>query len=111
MGIPVNQDLYCYKGQTFSQNLYFKQSGHPYDLTNYTVKSQVRPSENSKTLIAEFDCSIDTELGRISLYLSNETTAALPDGAYAWDLKTIDGNDAVKYWVRGKFIVSGRVTE
>lgn len=108
---PAEHTLYCYKGQTYSQNCYFKQQGQPIDLTGITFRSQIRPEENSQTLTAEFAILMDAEAGKVSLNLTDAQTAALCDGVYFWDMKAVDGADIVKYWVRGKFIVSGRVTE
>ena len=109
MTMPAEHDLTCYKGQTYEQNLYFKQRGQPVDLTGITAKAQIRPEENSTTLIAEFAVTIDAEAGKISLGLTDTVTAAIRDGVYFWDLKAVS-DSAVRYWVRGKFIVSGRVT-
>ena len=111
MAKPVYHDLYCYKGQTYEQNLYFKQNKQPIDLTGITFRSQIRPAENSPVLVAEFDVVTDAEIGKVSLNLTAEQTSAIRDSAYFWDLKATDESDIVKYWVRGKFIVSGRVTE
>lgn len=110
MNQPIKHDLTCYKGQSFSQNLYFKQGGKIYPLDGFTAKSQIRPSDNSETLIAEFVCTITAAEGKLNLTLDHETTAALKPGFYVWDLKMASGWDTVRYWIRGKFIVSGRVT-
>lgn len=111
MTMPVEQNLSCYKGQTYQQNLYFTQRKQPIDLTGLTFKSQIRPEDNSPTLTAEFAVIMDGPAGKISLNLTDAQTAAIRDSVYFWDLKAVDGSDIVKYWVRGKFIVSGRVTE
>ena len=108
---PAEHTLYCYKGQTYQQNFYFKQNKQPIDLTGITFRSQIRPEENSPTLTAEFAVAVIWEEGKVSLNLTDAQTAAIRDGVYFWDMKAVDGNDIVKYWVRGKFIVSGRVTE
>jgi len=110
MTMPAKKDLSCYKGQTYEQNFYFKQRGEPMDLSALTPKSQIRPNENSRTLIAEFICSKDAEAGKVSLSLDAFVTAALNPGIYHWDLKMVDDIGTVKYWVRGKFSVTGRVT-
>ena len=111
MSQPVKQDLTCYRGQTYTQNVYFKKDGIPLPMDSYTPKAQIRPSENSPSLTAEFDCFIDSELGMLSLCLSSETTSRIPPGKYVWDLKMVSGNNVVDYWLKGSFIVTGRVTE
>ena len=107
--MPARHDLHCYKGQTYKQNLYFKSKGVPVDLTGVTAKAQIRPEENSETLTAAFSVMVTGADGKISLGLTDEVTAALRDGVYFWDLK-ISGAQGVRYWIRGKFIVEGRVT-
>ena len=110
MAEPVRQDLTCYKGQTYSQDLYFKKNKQVLPLTGITAKSQIRPSENSAILTAEFQVTVYDSAGMVTLFLSDEVTAAIAPGSYAYDLKFVDGNEIVKYWVKGQFIVTGRVT-
>ena len=112
MARPVKQDLYCYRGQTFNQNFYFTQSEEPLSLGGMTAKAQIRPTENSKTLTAEFECAIFAEEGKLNLYLSSDVTSEIKSGNYVWDLKiTNSARNVVDYWIAGKFVVSGRVTE
>ena len=111
MTMPVIKDLYCYKGQTYEQNIYFKRDGQPIDLTGVTVTSQIRPGENSEILTADFDVAVAGSEGKVSLRLSDAVTATLWSSVYYWDMRAVDGHDTVVYWIRGKFIVSGRVTE
>ena len=111
MAKPIKQDLYCYRGQTYSQNFYFSKDGYPLSLSGLTAKSQIRPTENSNTLIAEFTCSITEEEGKLNLSLPSDVTAGIRTGNYVWDLKITDDENLVNYWMAGKFIVSGRVTE
>lgn len=108
--MPVEKDLYCYRGQTYEQNFRFKSNGTPIDLTGAIARAQVKPTENTKALIAEFDVTVTGDEGKITLALSNEITEGLRPGTYRYDLKVV-GNERVKYWICGKFIVSGRVTE
>ena len=108
---PTQYDLKCYKGQTWEQPLYIKdKTGAPIDLTGATVKAQVRPSDNSTTLTAEMTCSLVPENGEINLLLSADVTANLQTGVYAYDVKVVDANAVVTYYIYGKFIVAGRVT-
>ena len=109
---PIRQDLTCYKGQTYSQNIYFqyKATHQPIPLDGITGKSQIRPSDNSQTLTAEFTITIYAEEGKVNLSLDAETTAAIAPGSYAYDLKFTDSSDRIGYWIKGQFIVNGRVT-
>ena len=111
MAKPLRADLKCYKGQTYLQNIYFTCNKQPIDLTGYTAKAEVRPSENSQILTATLACSVDESAGKVTMYLSDATTAELQDGFYNWDLKMKSETDVIGYWLAGQFVVSGRVTE
>lgn len=108
--MPKEHDLYCYCGETWSQNVSFKQSGEPMDLTGITAKAQIRPSENSPTLSAEMGCSVLGSEGKIILGLTAEQTAQLRPGSYRYDLQ-VTKNTEVQYYICGKFIVRGSVTK
>lgn len=110
---PVRRDLHCYKGQTYSQNIYFKYktTKEPIPLDGITARAQIRPSDNSKILIAEFACTVYAAEGKVNLSLDDATTALIPDGIYAWDLKMTDESGNVAYYVKGQYLVDGRVTE
>lgn len=112
MAIPVRHDLTLYKGQTFRQGMKIKNAKTklPVDLTGITAKSEIRPSENSAILTATFDVTVYPEHGRIVLALDPETSGAMDPGFYHWDLKLLDSNEDVAYWIAGQFIVIGRVT-
>ena len=108
---PVRFDLKIYKGQTWEQSFTFKTGGKtptPIDLTGTTVRAQ---SDNSQILTAEFTVSKEDASGIVWLALPSETTAGLPAGTQAWDLKVTDANNVVNYWVKGNVIITGRVTE
>lgn len=111
--IPVKHTLNCYKGQTFSQGIYFKSqtTGDPIQLDGITAKAQIRPAENAACLVAEFAATVIPEDGKVSLDLAAEETAALTSGVNLWDLKLTDEAGNVAYYICGKFIVEGRITE
>ena len=108
--LPITKNFVCYKGQTFIQNIYLKINEEPYDLNGNIARAQIRPKENSNTLIADFTTEVDGDNGRIGLILNANVTSEIHPGSYFYDLKTIDENDIVKYWLKGKFTVIGRIT-
>lgn len=112
---PVRQDLEIYKGETWEQSFKFSrkvgQIKQPIDLSGYTVKSQIRPADNSPILTAEFTVSREDAEGLVYIALTSEQTASLPVGIQAWDLKLIDTNNVTNYWIKGQVVISGRVTE
>ena len=108
---PVKYDLTCYKGQDYCRNLRFKnrKTKEVYPLTGYTAKAEIKQRDNSPRVIAEMSATVTEAEGMISLALSQEQTAMIASGNYVWDLYT-SHNGKKQYWIRGKFIVSGRVT-
>ena len=119
--LPIIANFMIYKGKPFCQNLRFKkteidpQTGKPvkviYPLTGWTAKAEIRPSDNSPVLTAEMVVNVTEAEGMISLALTAEQTAAIKPGVYYWDLRTEKPNEIPNYWMRGQFLVSGRVTE
>lgn len=110
---PIRRDLTLWKGQTYSQNIWFtyETTKQPIPLDGITAKAEIRPSYNSKVLIATLICTVYANEGKVNLALDAETTAAIAPGIYAWDLKMTDQSGQVAYYIEGKFIVDGRVTE
>ena len=110
--LPVRYDLTCYKGQSYCQNLRYKyrSTGEIFPLTGYTAKVEIRPAENSPRLTAEMVVNVTAADGMISLALTAEQTSSIPMGVYWYDLRT-EHDGTIKYWIKGKFIVTGRVTE
>ena len=110
MAKPIEINLTCYKGQTYNQDFHIKENGQYVDLTVYTPKSQIRKKENDEKLVAEFVCGVTAD-GLLSLGLSHEVTGNIDPDFYKYDVKMVDENEAVDYWIRGTFSVIGRVTE
>lgn len=99
-------DLSIVRGDDFRVVISLSTDGIPFDLTDYTVMAQIRPSTSlSAVLIAEFDAEIDPdpETGVITLTLDHETTATFTANG-VWDMQ-ITGPDG---WVTT--VVSGTVT-
>lgn len=75
---PAQYDIDVYQDRDFSISFIIKdESEIPVDISDWTCSSQIRPTYNSETLIADFDISIDTELSRITLTLSDTTTLGI----------------------------------
>ena len=103
------QDFKVKRGETFSKDIYFKSDNEPFDLTGYTVKSQIRPSVESKELIAEIECTIH-EQGIVHMELSKEQTYNIPAGTYFYDL-CLSKNEVNTYYLQGRFILVKYITE
>lgn len=110
---PKIVDLNCYRGQTWSQPLRIRDAvtKQPIDLTGITAAMEIRPAQNSPALTETVDCVIIAVEGKITLNLSATKTSGILPGVYYYDLKCTDSVAEVRYWLAGKFIVSGRVTK
>ena len=106
----VEYDLTIYRGQTYTKDAWFTEDDVPMDFAGCTVKSEIRPVENSPMLTASFDIDMEPQEGHIQLCLEPETTARLKKGTYRWDMKITDADGDVMYWIYGKVLVKGRVT-
>lgn len=104
------QDFRIKRGETFSKDIYFKSNKEPFNLMEYTAKSQIRPSVESENLIAEIECTINPEKGVVHLELSKEQTYQIPAGNYFYDL-CLTKNKINTYYLQGRFIVVKYITE
>lgn len=106
-------DIIIKRGETLSQDALFrdKVTKEPQNITGFTARAQVRPSEDSKELITEMYCDIFPEEGRVQLSLPGTITETIKPGFYTWDLKMTDTvAGGVAYDIEGNFIVKGRTT-
>ena len=62
-------------------------SGTPFDLTDYTGKSQIRKSYYSANATAEFSITVSDPLtGTLALNLDSANTANIAPGRYVYDV-------------------------
>ena len=108
--MPVEHNLYCYRGQSWKKSLYFEIGDQPLDLSGLAVKAQIRPTENNAILTAEINCRIHEGEGKVILELSSDETARITPGTYNYDLRMTDNNGIATYYIYGKFFMKGRVT-
>jgi hypothetical protein len=82
------QDLFIEQGTTFSTEINLDDSyGTPYDLTNFSVKSQAKKSYYTNTISLEFDASIiNPAAGTISISADAHTTANIAPGKMVYDV-------------------------
>lgn len=80
-------ELFIEQGETFSADVSLDQiNGTPYDLSNYTAKSEIRKSYWSADVSATFVTTLNLESGTIGLELSANTTQTLSSGKYVYDI-------------------------
>ncbi len=107
-------NLVCDQATTFNFAFQILNDNTPWDLTNYDVTMTVRPfvGASTTTVVATNDngrVAIDGPNGRITVVLSDTTTADIDAGRYSYDL-VIDSGSVVTRILEGKFIVTGAVT-
>jgi hypothetical protein len=112
--LSAKYNLVCDQATTFNFAFQILNNNTPWDLTNYDVTMTVRPfvGASTTTVVATNDngqIAIDGPNGRITVTLSDTTTANIDAGRYSYDL-VIDSGSVVTRILEGKFIVTGAVT-
>ncbi len=112
--MSAKYNLVCDQATTFNFAFQILNDNTPWDLTNYDVTMTVRPfvGAATTTVVATNDngrVAIDGPNGRITVVLSDTTTADIDAGRYSYDL-VIDSGSVVTRILEGKFIVTGAVT-
>lgn len=111
---PAPHNLYFYRGDsvTLAFRLGEGDTSTPpvmvaaYDLTGVVLAAQIRASEDSSTILAEFTVTIgdQTDLavrGVVGLALTTEQTMTLPTAA-RWDLQATWPGESVRTYLAGK---------
>ncbi len=107
----IKHDFSVQNGETFQRTLYFKDAaGSAIELSGRTAQCHIRTTAWTEELTAEISCTIQGDAGIINLFLDAAESAAIPAGRYVYDLRTIDANGAVKYYIGGNFDVFPSVT-
>ena len=107
------QDLFIEQGTTFTTSLTLQdQNGSPYDLTNFTVRSQARKSYISSNAAIVFIPSIvDAVNGIIELSADAATTANVSYGKLVYDVLLTDSiSGVVSRVLEGQIFISPTVT-
>lgn len=83
----------------------------PYDLTGFTINSQMRKSYGSNTISATFTSVItDPANGKLQISLTDEQTALLKPGRYVYDI-VVESSSGDKYRaIEGMAEVNASVT-
>ena len=105
-------DLVIDQGSDFAIEFTVNESGSAKNLTGYTARAQLRPTKSSSTLTATFICGIATPTnGKISMSLTNGTSAGLAAGRFFYDLEIFTASDTlVQRLLFGEVTVTQEVT-
>lgn len=107
------QDLFLEQGTTFTTSITLDDSnGSPYNLNDFSVRSQARKSYYTDNTTIVFNASvIDANSGVIQLSANSATTANVPAGKLVYDvLITQISTGVVTRVLEGQIIVSPTVT-
>ena len=82
------------------------------NLTNYSVRAQMRNTKGASSIAASFTCTIpNASAGEVKIELPNATSSALSAGKYYYDLEIHTAADAiVKRLMQGTVILTPEVT-
>lgn len=108
------QDLFLEQGSTFTTQLTLQDvNGSPYELDNFTVKSQAKKSYYSTNSTIQFTSSIiDAANGIIQLSANSSVTANIKPGKLVYDVVIKDtASNNVSRVLEGQVFVSPSVTK
>jgi hypothetical protein len=108
---PATWNLIIYQGDDFPFTFIIKDGEESVDLveTNASVRAQIRETELSPEILAEFaTISLDAD-GTASLILTPEQTAILPTTGGKWDCE-VTLNGVVRTFFKGSVTVLPEVT-
>lgn len=106
-------ELFLDQGTDFTTTLTVDDiSGNLYDLDNYQIKSQIKKSYYTHTVVATFDVSTpNTSTGIVILSLDSANTANIAAGRYVYDVLMKDtANNTTSRILEGIVNVSPGVT-
>jgi hypothetical protein len=105
-------NLFVDQGSDFSNIITVAGSGGAINLTDYTIKSQLRKSYSSSSFF-NFNATIyDAATGRIRIQSSAEASSLIPPGRYLYDIElTNTGTGAKNRIVEGIVTVSPEITK
>ena len=111
---PTEIDLVVYKANDYTKTFEIETSaGVALDLTNFTVKSQIRTRQRRNSgLVVEFTAAIDSPAtdGEVTISLTDTQTAAITRGTGHWDLLLTDAAGFDEIYVYGKVTFKPTVT-
>ena len=106
------QELFLEQGSDFNTSITLSDvNGDPYNLTDYTAKSQVKKSYYSSNTTANFIITIsDPALGIIAMSLDSANTANITAGRYVYDVIIKNSSNNITRVLEGIVNVLPQVT-
>jgi len=105
-------DIVIDQGSGFGLDLTVQESGSAKDLSDYSVRGQIRPTVTSNTLTASFVGIVtNAAQGKINVALTPSITAGMSSGKYFYDVEIhTSGDSVVTRLLQGTATVSPEVT-
>jgi hypothetical protein len=110
--MAVFANLYIDQGSSFTSTVTVEDvNDNPVNITDYTLRGQVRKSYASTTA-TNFSATIsDATNGKFTISLSPTQTGALKAGRYVYDVEVISPAGTVTRVVEGQVTINPRVTQ
>lgn len=115
---PVKYTITVWQGKTYEHPFSWLTGSAtpvPIGMTGWTGRMQVRPSIESETVTLQLTSEnggilIDEENGEVTVYITDEQTAAIAKGSYKYDLELETASGHVYGPLYGSFKVKAEVT-
>lgn len=108
--MSTKANLFIDQGTTYVTVLTLTdEDGNILDLSNSNAASQIRKSYSS-SVAAEFDASVNSTTGEITLSLTANQTGNLVAGRYVYDVELTDAANSITRIVEGIVTVTPQVT-
>ena len=111
--MPANIDLVIYRGDFVEVEVeLLDENDVALDLTGLLAQAQLRTDYEAASGI-DFDCDIlsPPTSGKIRIYMSSATSAALAEDSYIWDFQVTNSNNDSRTYFTGDVTVSPEVTK
>lgn len=109
--MAIKANLVIDQGTTFTATIDVTDANNVvFDLTGYTVKSQMRKNYASSTADATFTCTHDDDGGEITLTLPSSNTVNLTPGRYLYDVEMTSSEGVITRVVEGLVTVTAGIT-
>ena len=111
---PGTYNITCWQGADYDKTFTATQGGTAINWTGYTARMQVRDSSDATATLLSLTngsgITLGGTAGTIAVAITSTQSAAIPAGAYAYDLELVSSGNIVTRLLQGAFIVSGNVT-
>jgi hypothetical protein len=109
--LPETVHLALYRGDDFGPwQITATVAAVPIDLTDYSIKAQIRQTQDATAILADFVCTItDGPNGVFTIEMDDAQTADLPRSC-KWDLQLTDTGFHTRTFMAGNVTVTPDVT-